>query len=379
MSPLIEPARFTFDERQLAAALALGGIRASDRSTLPSAPPPTDPRTALAGVDGALADGSLSEACAATLSVVADPARLVSVLANRAGEDSWDETLIAHGDGAGPWVAYPGPGRTDFALLPTATQATVFADELLGITEGLSQPGLGAVTLGLAGYGAYMALADALHAAKLRAILARERPPQPSWTADEIEAIFADGLAKTDTRWAVTAARRVAGADLASAAGTMATGLAELASLGIAVRRGAGWTVTAEGNARVMHFGQLLVTGAVQVALLRGRGRITLAQTSVFRSVLGVWLATWTGEGRATRVQLTEVSAGTALEFVRAMLDPEEIPDAPPLVAAAPTPVATAAPTSVPPGAKYPKFCPSCGAATTGKKFCASCGNRLGG
>jgi hypothetical protein len=128
-----------------------------------------------------------------------------------------------------------------------------------------------------------------------------------------------------------------------------------------------------------MHFGQLLVTGAVQVALLRGRGRITLAQTSVFRSVLGVWLATWTGEGRATRVQLTEVSAGTALEFVRAMLDPEEIPDAPPLVAAAPTPVATAAPTSAPPGAKYPKFCPSCGAATTGKKFCASCGNRLGG
>ena len=374
---LIEPMRFTFDETQLAAALALGGIRASDRSTLPSAPPPADPQKALASAKGALADGSLSEACAATLSVLADPARIVSIVANRSGENTWDETLIAHADGEGPWVAYPGPDRFDFAMLPTVTQATVYADELLAITEGLSQPGLGATDLGVAGYAAFMALADALHAAKLRALLARERPAQPAWTPDEIEAVLAEGLAKEDTRWAVCAARRVAPVDLSSAKGTMATGLAELGSAGIAARRGAAWTVTEQGNARLVHFGQLLVSAAIQVALLRGRGRVTVAQTSVFRTVLGVWLATWTGTGAGSRVQLTEVSAGTALEFVRAMLDPEEIPDAPPLAAAAPAPAATAAPTAAPPGAKYPKFCPSCGAATTGKKFCASCGNRL--
>lgn len=390
MIPPLKPARFHLDEQQLAAALALGGIRPERSSALPDLPAPADPAKALADT-GALANGGLSPEADAALRVAAAPTRLVSVVSALAGSPSVLETVFLSSSPDGPIVAQAITDRVELALLPTAAHAAVAVDELLRLTDVPVEPGEEGWSFSLAGYAALLALSDAIQRSYLEARLSRRPGPKPEFTARDLEDVLAAGLAAIDTRWAVTAAKYVCPLELASARGKLADGVAELVSAGLA-ERGAGGAVstTQMGYEVAASLGQLLAFGGLSVKVATAPERALLAQTTVLRGMFRIWLGTWSPDGASMRVRLTGVSALSAIEFVRGMLEipvPAAAPwviQAPPLAMAtaaaatqapaASAPAASAAPTSATTG----KFCPECGTPTVpGKAFCASCGAKL--
>ena len=318
MDTLISPARYTLTEPQLAAAMALAGIAQGAPSSLPAVTAPADPAGVLRGtpyLEGSTVAPALREA----LTVLASTRRVTSVAANVAGTPLWVTSLISRGAADGPYVAHPGDGDYDLAVLPTRMDAMLYADELLSITQGYSQDGEPAVTLSLAGIAAFAALADALQRAKLQAMLDRQPEYPAMWSVSELESQLADGVTFEDTRWAVTAIRHTAPVALADAAGHLPDGLAELARAGLAAATGGDWALTPEGHSRALSFGQLVNVGTISAVEAAGGG-ITSSTASVFRTVLGVWLITWSVVDAKVEAVIEEVTAGRALELVSSIL-----------------------------------------------------------
>lgn len=318
MDTLISPARYTLTASQVAAAMALAGIAPSAPNTasaLPATPAPADPLAALRGTP-ALEGDAIATGLRTSLAVLADARRVTSIAANVAGDPTWTTSLISRGAAPEPYVAHPGGEDYDLAVLPTQTDAMLYADQLLSITEGYSQDGEPAVTLSLAGIAAFAALADALQRAKLQALLDRQPQYAATWSIADLESLLATGLAAEDTRWATTAVRHAAPVPLAGAAGALATGVAELVRLGLAAGDGDHVSLTPPGHTRALAFGQLVNVGSLTSVEADEAGDATAACVSIMRTVLGVWVITWTLAGASAEAVLEEVTAGRALALV---------------------------------------------------------------
>ncbi|TAJ21316.1 MAG: hypothetical protein EPO65_01780 [Dehalococcoidia bacterium] len=320
MVMLIDPARYTLNDQQIAAAVQLAGVTAGPRSSLPDASGGPDPERALKGSAALGRDGTLEEGLKVALGVLAAPTATVSLSANVAGATEATESQIICGAPDGPYVGTSGPDRWDLALLPTLTDAVLYADEMLAITAGLSQVGEAPVSLGLAGLAAFAAFGDAVLNAKLQALLARQQALQSTWTTAELQDFLSAGLAHEDTRWATTAIRQAAPVPFGDGAAPLGDGLKELARLGLVTTSGDAWTLTPAGYTRAAAFGQLVNVGAISRITVDASGQPTVASASVFRTVLGVWLLTWNTTSDGARVDLEEVTAGRALELVRTLL-----------------------------------------------------------
>lgn len=373
------PARFRFTEPQLAAALALGGIRAGPRSLLPAVAPVPDPAGLLRD-SAALSGDSLDPTCAAALSVVADPATISSIIANRGGERTWAETLIAHGAKDTAFVAFPAAGGCDYTYLGTAAQTALYADLLLGFSGGTSRPGGPATDLTLPALAALVALADMRMEEEQRALLERRVGGSTlEVTPAQLEAQLAAGLQSDDTRWAVTALQHVSSVDLRAATGRLGEGLNELGRVGLVTGSAQNWVLSPEGLDRVAMIAPVLVSGAITLALLHGQGRTTLMSTSLLRTARGILLLTWSGaDSDVKTIRMSEVTAAQALEFVGALLETEL---APPPVANLTAPTSVSAPLSgsLTPTVTATRFCAACGAALRAtSRFCSACGHTVG-
>ena len=415
MSPMLLPTRFQLDQRQIAAALVLARIRPSKRSALSDLPPPVEGASVLQGVGVLTEDGQrLTDEAEAMLRVAADPARMLSVVSNQAGRAEWMEAVLVHSAGEGPFVSVGSrDGGFDLALLPTVTQAAVLLDDLLGLTALTSQPGERPFELKLCGYAAALAAADALQSARLQARLARTAQPVPQLSAPVLERQLQEGLNSMDTRWAVTAGRRVCPADLRRVVERMEEGIAELQAAELVRQAAGGYSFTRAGYLLASALSQLVNTGGLSLTVVTGDDRLALAHASLFRTSVAIWTATWTlVTEQDADVRLFEMSSGGALGLVRGLLEPTEVPEMPeaaqPTVAAAvpssggPAPTAAAnkcpscgtenlggarfctgcgmalAQPTAPSPAPAPAFCPQCGQRVeAGRRFCTNCGHRL--
>jgi hypothetical protein len=288
-----------------------------------------------------------------------------------AGSPSVLETVFLTGAPDGPVVAQALGERVELALLPSAAAAALAIDELLHLTDVPVESGQGGWAFSLGGYAALLALADGVQRSYLEARLARRPYPRPSFTAEALQGLLDDGLAATDTRWAVTAAKLVTPVDLASARDRLASGMDELVRARLAERgRDGSVTFTEQGYEVAAPLGQLLAFGTVTVRVAVGPERTVLGHTTVLRGMFRIFLGTWTFEGEEAQVRLTPVSALTAIEFVRGMFEAA--------VSEAPAPAAAAAPAPAAAAAKAAKFCPQCGTPVVeGRRFCGSCGTEL--
>ena len=389
MSPMLLPTRFQITEAQLMASLKLTGIKLSKCSPLPDRPASKVRSFAsLQGTGMVTEDGQrMNDQAQAVLQLVADPARLVSVMANHAGRPVWVETSFIHGDSEGPFVSMAGQNDNyDFALLSTATQATVLLDELLGLTVMASQSGEQPLALTLAGYAALLATTDVVQAARLQSKIDRERQDMPLLTADMLEEQLQKGLSKIDTRWLVTAGRMVCPVNVKETVGRMDEGLAELQAAGVVETVAGGYSLTQFGYAIVSSLGQIVITGGISLAVASGDQRVTVAHVSVFRTAVGIWIASWADADDSVRV--LEVSASGALTFIRGLLVAEDFPEveapAPVRAKAASAPVRpvteprTVPSQTAPAPAPAVMKCPSCGLDNKPEvRFCKSCGASL--
>jgi hypothetical protein len=376
---MLTPFRFQLNQEQLAAALALAGLQPQPSSALPGLTAPAPPAAVLKGAGILAKDGKgLTAEAAAALRAAAAPRRLVSVLFNRAGTPVWHQALFTHGTDDGPYVSQTAKaGVFDFAVLPSATQATVLVDEMLGLTAMAAKPGGAPYNLWLSGYAALLAAADALQTARLKARLARTPQPQPVFTPEELEALLNQGLTATDTRWAVTAGRMAAPVQLQLAQGQMAEGLAGLHDVGLMTRADGGATFTQAGYLLATSLGQLVNTGGLTQMFTAADQRFTVSQTTFFRAAAAIWMAVWLKvEASDATVQLFEADAANALQMVRRLLEPRGAPEmpappqppakrdtAPPRLRTAPAPALGACPKCQGPVAAGDKFCDRCGAA----------------
>jgi hypothetical protein len=312
-----------------------------------------------------LAAASADPARKAALEVMARPRHSVALMLLRAGETAASETTFFCGPADGPIVAQADDaGGAELALLPSAAIATVAIDELVGISD------LAAVTgdvleLGLAGFAALLAAADASQSASLRARLAREVRSRPPLNAELLEAMLRDGLAAQDTRWAVTAAALVTPADLRSATGAMAAGIGELQQARLLEPAAGGYALTQDGSVVAATFGQLVTVA--RLTLVRPSGDVV--PLPIFRAATAIWLALWTdARGARPRVTLVPATVAGALTQIRRMLEGGMEP------AAAPAQARESA--AAPPAAI--SACPKCGTeARPGAAFCGNCGTRL--
>lgn len=327
------PDRFVLNRHQLAAALALTGVRPTRRSSLPDLPPVPNPGDILRGTPYLSAAGAPRAEFETALRLAADPRRLLSVLVNRASRPDWRQAILVQGETtSGPYaLVAAGEDEWDLALLPTAGQATLVVDDLLQLTVLPAQPGERSLELGLPGYAAALALADVVQAHRLGNRLARAARPLPAITAELLEGMLQKGLEAADFGWAVTAARVAGPADLNRTRGQMAAGLAELHEQGLVSPDGG---VSGAGQALAGALGHLLNTAAITLAEAVGDARFNVAHVTLFRAVSGIWLATWSGlDGESPRVRLTEASATSTLHLVRGLLEPVTPPPRPDLAA----------------------------------------------
>jgi hypothetical protein len=325
---VLKPTRFQLTAEQLAAALALAGRRPTARSALPVAAPPPDPATLLQGTGMLRPDGRLTGLAADTLRVAADPAHVVIVTANRAGQEAWIAALLLRGGEGETFVMQAGVdgGGVDFAVLPTLSQATVLVDELLDLTAyGPGSGGSASVDLSLSAFAALLAAADAAQETRLAAVLARDTEPEPpQLTAHSLREQLAKGLRSADTRWAVPAAVRAVPVALGAAAGQMEEGLSGLALLGLVrpVTEGR-FQFSDEGSALARSFGQLTTTGNLAVVTDAAHGRTALAHLTMFRSPFTTRFVFWTGlADRDPRATMFETTSEAGLSLVRELLGP---------------------------------------------------------
>lgn len=335
-APLVAD-RFVLSEAQLGAALSLAGLTPSPRSELPAPPPPGDAQQALAGTNVLGEDGALRAEAAAALAAAADPRRSLTIVTNRAGRPEWTEAVFVSGaddeDGASPHVAQSiHEGEIDLALLPTAAQALVTADDLLQLSALPARPGSKALTLDLPAYAALLAVADLLQQARLEARLARERQPLPLITAAAAAEQLARGLESNDTRWAVTAGRAVCPADITQARGHLAAGLDSLARAGLLEAAEGGTSPTAAGFELFGDLGRLLNSAGLVLASADGDERVALAHLTLLRCAEAIWYVAWRriAQEHAT-IELFQSSPVAALSVLRGLLEPAELPhiDAP--------------------------------------------------
>jgi hypothetical protein len=395
LNALLRPVRFRLDQAQLTAALAHGRIRVAPDRELADGPPTRDAMPTL-GAAGLLAeDGQLKPEVAATLQVAAAPAQLLSVLVNRAGQPDWQEAIFLKGRGNLPFVAQSADGELlDLALLPTTTDALLAIDELLGLTDLVAVPSGGLYQLDLGAYAALLATADALQVARLRARLSRQAQPEPVFSAELLEEQLQEGLRASDTRWAVTAGQFVCPARLESVQGRLGNGMAALGRAGLMATEAGGGTLTGEGFVLASALGQIVNTAGLTV-VVRGEERdgFVAANLTFFRCVTSIWVVTWSEVmEQAAQARVFALTAPLALELVRGLLEPVDLPQpaapripeanpAGPPVPATPfvsTPAPGAAEDPMAASAAAPRFCSQCGAPATGKKFCTACGHRLG-
>jgi hypothetical protein len=164
---LITAHRFVFTPAELGAALSLGRLVPSATSSLPGLAPAAAPLQTLQG-HAALEGDELSLEALSALYVAAQPAQLVTVMVNRAGEPDWREICLVRSTDESPYVIQAITAeRVDLTLLPTPTQAAVVLDEMLELSSLPSRPGAPPITLSLGGYASALALSDFLQAAEL--------------------------------------------------------------------------------------------------------------------------------------------------------------------------------------------------------------------
>lgn len=325
MSPLLNPWRIQLSGDQLAAALALGGLRPTAWAGLPDAPPPANAAATLEGL-GITTAGALTPEAHLALDALSSPERMLSVIVNNAGSPTWAEWLIGSRSD-GPYVARNGgPGAVDMSVVPTATQATILIDDLLGVTALVARSSGSAWSLDLPGYAALLAAADALQAARLAARLARSRVPEPELTNAELGRQLDAGLASADSRWAVTAARLIAPLPLSTAAGQLEAGCADLAAKGLLVRSGPGYRLSLTGYALADSLGQLVTTAGLRLSLVREERWQSVCQFNLFRTATAIWVAAWVAATPdRTEVRLQELSATGTLSLVRDLLQPPDV------------------------------------------------------
>jgi hypothetical protein len=406
MSAMLQPKRFQLTEDQVGAALALANIHPTKRSMLPDAATAAKPATLLKGA-GVLAGRSskLDADVETALRIAADPSHMLSLIANNADEENWVETSFLHGNQDDAYISLASADKKyDFELLPTAAQAVVLIDDLLGLTAMVARPGKPQVELDLAGYGAVLAMADAMQAARLQSRLERKRYPQPKFEPQILEDQLKKGLQSTDTRWAVTAGRLICPTQFRLALGKMPQGLKQLEKGGFLKKGPEGYALTEEGFMLGSGLGQLIHTGGLSLVIGKKDNQLTIAHAGLFRTAFSIWIMTWSNvSGGDAHGDLFQVSSSSAVGFIRNFLSPlnmlrsieEEIPrpektpakvpeaqsavaaTAPAATSQAPTaPAAKAAATVTAPPADV--TCRYCGKKNkAGQAVCSGCGREL--
>jgi len=331
MSQLIMPTRFQLSEKQVVAALSLAGIRPSKRSMLPDSPPLAKPLPLLKEA-GILSDNGkqLNAEAEAALQITADPSNMLSVISNNVDHDQWVETSFMHSQNHRGYVALASDNNMyDFAILQTSAQAAVLIDDMLGLTAMVSRPGESRLTLGLAGYGAVLAMADVLQSARLQARLERARSPVPKLTADLLEEQLLKGLDNVDTRWVATAGRMVCPSHVRLAQGNMGQGLKQLKAAGLVDGSSAnGYTFTQDGFMLSSSLGQLVYTGGFSLVVGYEDDHLAIAHASLFRTTFAIWIVTWSSVSKQdARAELFEASAAGAIGFIRNLLNPVNLPE----------------------------------------------------
>jgi hypothetical protein len=390
MSEMLLPTRFRLNEEQVLAALGLAKIHPTKRSMLPDSPRPAKPLPLLKGTAMLSENGKqLNAEAEAALRITADPSHMLSVVGNNADSDLWVETSFLHGQDDSGFVSLASDNKTyDFVLLPTSAQAAVLLDDMLGLTAMISRPGESHMELGLAGYGAVLAMADVLQATRLQARLERARHPIPKLTAELLEEQLLKGLDNVDTRWAVTAGRMVCPSHIRLAQGNMGEGLKQLKAVGLIDGMPTnGYTFTQDGFMLASSMGQLVYTAGFSLVVGYEDDNLAIAHASLFRTTVAIWMVTWSSVTKQdARAEMFEASAAGVISFIRNLLNPVGLPEPSELDKAAerakeavpavkeerPVEAVAAAPAS---GAKVCQYC--------GRKniddalFCNGCGMEL--
>lgn len=316
------PARFLLTPERLAAALSVAGLQAGPRSGFKELPVVNDPATVLRGAHLLTTQGALAPDLDSTLQVAADPQRVLTGLVIFAGSQALRQISFVQGVEDNPVVLHRRHEQGwDLTLLPSSAQAIVLVDDLLSLSRLPAQVGDDAVELDLPGYGAILAAADALQAARLAAQAGRSRVLPTLLTAPLLTEQLEKGLGTMDTRWAVTAARLVAPLDLKLVVRQMGAGLEQLQRSGLARAVRGGHELTREGLGIAGPLGYLLNAGGfVHISVVSGQ-ESTVATINLFRTMASIWLAMWTNvEATGAKLRLMEVSAGGALRVVAGML-----------------------------------------------------------
>jgi hypothetical protein len=314
---------------QLGAAFHLAGVTPTSRSPLRSigaVSTTAAARKALAGTGlVGRADGLIGDAAAA-MAVLADPRLAVVVVANRANGPEWAETTLLSPGAAGPYVLLADDGAVaDLAIVPTLSGALVLLDELIGVSLLPATDGFEPVELDLAGFAALVAASDVARATRLERALDRSTDGAPvTFTAADLDAALDRGMAGTDARWAVDAARVISPPVFATAAGRMADGLKSLAGAGLVAAKGRSAAFTAAGRAAADGLGRLVGSASITVAFPPDDGGARgVSHVGVFRAVDSIWMVPWStiGADDAT-VSVYQTSTTTALRLLQALVVP---------------------------------------------------------
>lgn len=322
---LITAHRFVFTPAELGAALSLGRLVPSTASSLPGLAPSTAPLQTLQR-HAALEGDELSLEALSALYVAANPAQLVTVTMNRAGETEWKEICLLRSADESPYVIQAITAEhVDLTLLPTTTQAALVLDDMLELSSLPSRPGAAPITLSLGGYATALALSDFLLAAELEDRLKRRGGTVRTVSMPELTGALALGLHTPDTRWAVTAGGPAAAIPLAETIDRVDSGIQELCA--------ARWLVPIEGGRYAptllaieacTGLRSVVVTAGMRLVAAVAPTEYAAAQITLFRSAASIWIATWSevGDGDA-RATFAQYAASGALGVLHAMLDPD--------------------------------------------------------
>jgi hypothetical protein len=317
---------------------------------------------------------------------------MLVVESNDAGDPDWHGLEIAQSAVSGqPLVAVSKAGDSyELMVFPDRDAAAAHLVERLGLEPDGQQIG-SPVELGVPGFGALLAAADACQAARLRARLARLAHAKPLLHAELLR--HQVGGPESDTGWAMACGFRIAPISREAVSAQMADGVRALESAGLIRAAPRGYALTDSGEHVVGVLTDLKRSAGIGVRSRAGGQWATASGASAFVGRNGAWIGLWSGIGGASPLVRMHPASRDAGGLLRTLLDVPEQPGPPRAEPPLAGPVCSACGAMLHPTSRFcdacgtrvsrpePRACPNCGMPIPrpGQKFCTGCASPLAG